>query len=477
LPQYCLGNNPIHQKVPEIYNGHKIFSLLEFTQSIERAINSAYSKGFWISAEMAKVNHYPASGHAYPTLIQKNDNKIEAQIQAVIWKVDYQRISQKFLNDISEPLKDGTKILFFGKLRYSPGNGLKIIIEDIDTTYTKGYLENEKQKAIKKLQAEGIFDFNKRVSVPILQKNIAIVSVQTGEGYRDFMNQINNNKNGYSFFTMLFESRVEGDKMVTEMKKQLSRIKKVAHHFDIVAIIRGGGGEVGLSVFNNYELAAEVAKFPIPVFTGIGHVSHNHVIDMVSAKSFINPTEMAVYIIQNFETFDEKINVLNQKFVQSSRNYIDRNKNLLNQKSSEFKLRAENYLQMHTNGLRIKQFQLHQNYNNRIQFYKTALNHSRSNLNVYAVTHSTHEKQKISSIQKELKLIALQKIQAYNQNLIQKENNVKNLDPKNVLKRGYSITRIKDKAIKDIKTVAAGTRVKTILYHGEFESEVIKIKD
>lgn len=462
--------------MPEIYNGHKIFSLLEFTQSIERAINTTYNNGFWISAEMAKVNHYPASGHAYPTLIQKNDNKIEAQIQAVIWKMDYQRISQKFLNDINEPLKDGTKILLFGKLRYTPSNGLKIIIEDIDTTYTKGDLENEKQKAIKRLQAEGIFHSNQRIPIPILQKNIAIISVQTGEGYRDFMNQISNNKNGYSFFTMLFESRVEGDKVVVEMKKQLEAIKKVAHHFDIVAIIRGGGGEVGLSVFNNYELAAEVAKFPIPVFTGIGHVSHNHVIDMVSAKSFINPTEMAVYIVKNFESFDEKTNRLKQSFVQNAQNSIEKNKNQLAQKSTEFQLRAEGYLQMHANGLKIKQFHLHQTCNERIQTYRTALQGIKSNLNAYATSNSTQEKQKISSIQKELKFIATQKIQAEIQHLAQKENNVKNLDPKNVLKRGFSITRLNDEAIKDIESVSPGTRVKTILFHGEFESEIIKIK-
>jgi exodeoxyribonuclease VII large subunit len=143
--------------------------------------------------------------------------------------------------------------------------GLSLQIIDIDPQFTLGDLENEKRLTIKKLKEEGIYDANKN-GTSLLPQRLAIISVETSKGYGDFLNVIDNNNWNYKFFYLLFPSILQGDKAVTGIA-QLERIKKVIHHFDAVAIIRNGGGDVGLSCYNKYELAKAIALFPIPVIT------------------------------------------------------------------------------------------------------------------------------------------------------------------------------------------------------------------
>lgn len=257
--------------MPETVNNKKIFSLLEVTSSIQKTLSARYTSSFWVKAEMNKLNFYKQSGHCYPDLVEKQDGKVIAQIRSNLWKDDYMKINNTFLEVLKEPLKDGIKILFLAKVSFDPVHGLALRIIDIDPGYTLGDLEKEKQETIKKLQDEGIFNRNKSLKLPLLPQRIAIISVETSKGYGDFMKVIDGNPWNYKFFCFLFPSLLQGEKAVEGIINQLTRIKKVINHFDAVAIIRGGGGDIGLSCYNNYQLSKEFALFPIPVITGIGH--------------------------------------------------------------------------------------------------------------------------------------------------------------------------------------------------------------
>ena len=185
-----------------------------------------------------------------------------------MWKDDYIKINNTFQKVLKEPLKDGIKILFLASISFDPTYGLALRIIDIDPGYTLGDLEREKQETIKKLQDEGIFNKNKTLKLPLLPQRIAVISVETSKGYADFLKVIDTNSWGYKFFHLLFPSLLQGEKAVEGIINQLRRIRKVRSHFDVVAIIRGGGGDIGLSCYNSFILAKEIALFPIPVITG-----------------------------------------------------------------------------------------------------------------------------------------------------------------------------------------------------------------
>lgn len=502
--------------MPEKVNDKTVFSLLEVTRSIQKTLSNRYKSAFWVKAEMNELNHYPQSGHCYPSLVEKKDGKVIAKIMANIWKDDFVRINRNFQKVLKEPLKDGIKILFSAKITFHPEYGLKLRIIDIDPSYTLGDLEIEKQETIECLKKEGIFDKNKILKLPLIPQRIAIISVKTAKGYGDLLEVIDGNPWGYKFFHFLFPAFLQGEKAVKSISNQLRKIKKVRSHFDAIAIIRGGSDDIGLSCYNNYHLSKEVALCPIPVITGIGHKGIKTVVEMVAFHDEIVPAKLGEYLLQKFHNFsvpvqkaeetlidksikilkDEKLKLHNSvKYFRSvtsnmlatSNNKIKNQFSILLQQSNFlFRRERESYVAIMT-GIKkgtlffcnktkqvIKQYAL-----NMKKDVLSNLSHSR-----LVVLQSL---QQIERNSKDLILSNVQKMQQSIEKLFEKsalllknENNevnsiersVNNMNPKNVLKRGYSITLLNAKAIRSYKQVKQGDTIDTIVIDGNILSNV-----
>lgn len=311
--------------MPEFIHEKKIFTLYEVTQSIQRTLTDRYSSSFWVKAEMNKLNFYRYTGHCYPELVEKQAGKVIAQLRAILWKEDYLRINNQFLDILQEPLKEGIKILFLAKITYDSVYGLSLRILDIDPTYTLGDLEAEKMRAIQKLQSIGIFSQNKRLQIPILPQRIAVISVETSKGYADFLNVLEHNSWGYAFSMTLFPAVLQGERAIADITSQILRIQKLKENFDIIAIVRGGGSDIGLSIFNHFNLAQVIALCPIPIFTGIGHSTNETVAEMVAFHNAITPTKLAEFLIQQFhnaaiplQKITEKLALISKRKIQET---------------------------------------------------------------------------------------------------------------------------------------------------------------
>ncbi|MDR1524358.1 MAG: exodeoxyribonuclease VII large subunit [Tannerella sp.] len=412
----------------EIINNRKVFSLHEVMKSIRDTITGRYKSSFWVKAEMNKLNFYTHSGHCYPDLVEKQDEKTVAQVRAVLWKDDYLRINSLFLNTLNEPLKDGVKILFLAGILFDPAHGLALHIKDIDPAYTLGDLEREKQETVRRLKDEGIYDRNKSLRIPLLPQRIAVISVETSKGYRDFLEKIENNPDGYRFFHFLFPSLLQGEKVVQSISAQLQRIRKVMHHFDVVAIVRGGGGDIGLSSYNNYLLAKEIAIFPLPVLTGIGHITNETVVEKVACRNLITPTGLADFLILQFRNFSVALGNAEQKTVTLTNRIISRERFKFQTETKLFRAASE-----------------------------SALFYIRSQLTLL------HEKlsDKSRLLLKE-QTVLLENTQKY----------IHSIDPKEVMRRGYSMTFHNGKAVKTISQLNAGDALHTLVSDGEIISTV-----
>ncbi|MDR1725121.1 MAG: exodeoxyribonuclease VII large subunit [Bacteroidales bacterium] len=314
----------------EIINNIKVFTLSEVTRSIEKTINERYRSSFWVKAEMLKLNHYTASGHCYPDLVEKKDGKIISQLRAVMWKNDYERSNKIFLNVTKEPLKDGITIMFQASLSYDSVYGLSLRIIDINPSFSLGEMERERQETIEKLRQESLFDLNKQLPFPPVFKSLALISVATSKGFSDFMQVIDNNSNQYRVFTYLFPSLLQGDNAVGTLIDALNTVKIVKDYFDAVLIIRGGGGDIGLSCYNNYELCRAIAQFPLPVLTGIGHSTNETVTELVASLNAITPTQLADFIINRFADFDTDVIKLQQSIINIANAEIEKQSQKIN---------------------------------------------------------------------------------------------------------------------------------------------------
>jgi len=237
--------------MPEIVDNKQIFTLREVAESIRRTLAQRYTSLFWVKAEMNKLNHYGHSGHCYPDLVQKEAGKVVAQMRAIIWAADFKRIESALQRVTGETLREGSGLLLQVAIQFDPNHGLSLLIKDIDPVFSLGELEKEKNESIQRLMSQGVFHLNKQQPMPLLPKRLAVISVESSKGYADFMLLLGSSKKGYNIEHMLFPSLVQGEKAARQIENQLLRIKKVAHHFDAVAIIRGGGGEIGLAAFND----------------------------------------------------------------------------------------------------------------------------------------------------------------------------------------------------------------------------------
>lgn len=434
----------------EQINNNKVFSLFEVCISIQKVLADRYKSSFWVKAEMNKLHHYPHSGHCYPELVEKKGGKIIAQMRANLWRDDYTRINNNFQHILKEPLKDGITILFCATITFDPSYGIALRITDIDPAYTLGQLEREKVEAIERLKAQNLFYRNKAHSLALLPKRIAVISVQTSRGYADFMKVMEDNAWGYRFFCHLFPALLQGDRAAGSIMMQLKRIKKVIHHFDVVAIIRGGGGDIGLSCYNDFRLSEAIALFPLPVITGIGHSTNETVAEMLAFENAITPTKLAEFLIQCFHNFSVPVQ-------RAKESLTDKAGKMIREENSKLH-HSVRYLRSVTGSMLTGN---HYQIQHRFRALQQQLNHT-----------FQKEKEQYDSLNTSLKRAATAYCNSEIKELNNLERSIQQMNPVNVLKRGYSITLLNGKAVNSYQQVQMNDALETVLIDGTISSRV-----
>lgn len=425
---------------------------------------------------MNKLNHYNHSGHCYPELVQKENGKTVAEFKSILWKNDYERVNLQFIDQIKEPLKDGIKVLCEVSVTYSPQYGLSLRIHDIDISYTLGDIEAEKKAAIERLKREGLFQLNKSREHALLPKRIAVISVESSKGFADFQEIIDAQKSRFSIFRMLFPALLQGDKAVESLLAALKRVQRVSHHFDAVAIIRGGGGDVGLSCFNHYELARSMADFPLPVYTGIGHSTNETVCEMVSYYNGITPTKVAQQILDYFERFERTV-------IESQRSIIIRSQEILNTENRELNLHSRIIQQAAMGMLTNQREKLSHTASELTKVsgrFQSDIALQLNMLSQHIPTASNHRIaaaiERIEQLKRQLALASAHNISNTDKNLSHLEKIVAITDPQNILRKGFSISYANGTAVREVAQLKPGDLVTTILAGGSFESEVKTIQ-
>ncbi len=452
----------------------KIFTLKQVVGSIRKTLEDRYHQTYWVKAEMHKLNRFP-SGHCFPELLQKEDGKIVAQISGAIWKHNYERINQRFISVVKEPLKEDTTLLMNVKISFHELYGLSLQIVDIDPSYALGELQKERQETLKRLQKEGIIAKNQQLDFPLLPKRIAIISAESSKGLSDFMQVIDNNQWNYKFFTMLFPAYLQGDQAVRTIITQLKQIERVKDHFDAVVIVRGGGGEVGLSCYNNYTLCKEIALFSLPILTGIGHSTNMTVAEMVAFRNAITPTELGDFLLQTFHSFSVPLNDATKNILVHSKALLTNTNHLLRKESTAVKNGAMRSLISNRHAMIRLTQKLARTTNISIQQSQQQLQRSKYDFGRVSIGLLREYNHHLSTSTNQLPHLTNTMIQKNQSNLNQLTQSVRLMDPLNVLKRGYSITTINGKTINASNEPKSGERVTTRTAIFTLESEVTSI--
>lgn len=426
----------------------RAYTLKELNAMVRDAIETELPDEYWVQAELAECRE--SRGHCYMELIEKDElnNTPIARSSAKCWKSTWNVVRPYFERETGQRLHAGMKVLLKVYAQFHEAFGFSWIVTDIDPTYTLGDMARRRQEIIAHLKAEGVFDLNRELYMPLFPQRIAVISSATAAGYGDFCNQLADNPYGFYFSTQLFEATMQGEATEQSIIQALNRIYLSVNSFDVVVIIRGGGATSDLSCFDSLPLAENVANFPLPVITGIGHDRDESIIDMVAHTNVKTPTAAAALLISYLKDVLDAINQAEATITRRVRSQLEMEKLRLNRITSilprlfpTIKARQETRLD-------------------------ALYNRISSHVGQTLLTCNA----RLITLEQKLPLVAVQRISTEKHRLAIMEEKSKLLDPTLLLSRGYSITLKDGKAIRDPKSLSSGDEIVTRLEKGTVKS-------
>lgn len=424
-------------------------SLLEYNNRIKGLLYDPTVQSCWVTAETSDLR--VSRGHCYLELLQKNDAGVTiARLGAVIWASTFAQLNYHFQQVTGKPLASNMKVMVKLSANFHEQYGLKAIINDINAEFTLGDMERIRREIIARLTAEGIIDMNQQLDWGPAPQRIAVISARGAAGYGDFLNQLHNNDHGLKFYTCLFEAVMQGANCVPSVIAALDRIAAVEDMFDCVVIIRGGGSTSDLNSFDNYDLGANIAQFPLPIITGIGHDRDVTIPDMVSKLHVKTPTAAASFLVQCGKAQLDRLSQLTEAIAVISREAIAHSREQLAYYGNFIPLTAQKLVE--TSRLKLKNLAqaLPLVLNSRLDNERVGLHHKREAMKQAVTSRIDREKLRLEALGDKLTL----------------------LSPQNTLNRGYSLTTVNGHVITSATAVAPGDRIVTALKDGSITSTV-----
>lgn len=290
------------------------YELTELQAAIKEGLSELFPDKYWVRAEIREFSPR-SNGHCYLSLSQSSGGKVLAEARAMIWKWNYPMLKAFFEETVGEPLRSGITVLVRVQVNYSELYGVSLFIDDIDPSFTVGEKALEKKRIIRKLTEEGYLEMQQELCLPRLPRRLAVISARTAAGLGDFMNHLTGNPSGYAFEVDLLEALMQGESAPESISEAIKKASD--NQYDAVLILRGGGSEMDLACFDDYDLAVAIATCPVPVLTAIGHERDYHIADMVANRFVKTPTALADVFLELYESEDAAITTLAQRIRQS----------------------------------------------------------------------------------------------------------------------------------------------------------------
>ena len=433
---------------------HRHFSLLELNRLVRATIEDTLCEQYWLEAEIGQIGEN--NGHCYLEFIQKVEghNTPVARAKAKCWRNVWGSVRPYFEHTTGQTLTLGMKVLVLVHPDFHEAFGFSWIVDDIDPRFTLGDMARRRQEIIRQLKAEGVFDLNRELPLPLFTQRIAVISSSTAAGYGDFCRQLEENKRGFRFSVTLYESLMQGEGVERSIISALDKINAHIDDYDCVVIIRGGGATSDMSGFDSLLLAENVANFPLPVITGIGHDRDECILDMVSHTRVKTPTAAAAFLIDRLEQIALRIDDAADRIT----TYVQHRMEIENIRLS----RAAERIPILFSLVKSKQENKLEALNQRmLHSIRRSLDHHDSDIRAISMRISPAITRLLEHRRHALDIL---------------EQRTKSLDPTLLLQRGYSITLVNGHALRSPSAVKPGDLIVTRLADGTVKSIVNETK-
>ena len=425
-------------------------TLYQLNRLVREAIESEMPSEYWVEAELSECRE--SRGHCYMELIQKDERNTApiAKASAKCWASKWLVVRPYFERITCQRLTAGMKVMLKVYAQFHEAYGFSWIVTDIDPTFTLGDMARKRQEIIRQLKEEGVFDLQRELQLPLFCQRIAVISSETAAGYGDFCRQLADNPYGFRFRTWLFPAVMQGEATEQSVISALNRINDVCDDFDCVVIIRGGGATSDMSGFDTLSLAENVANFPLPIITGIGHDRDESILDMVSHTRVKTPTAAADLLVAHLKEVLDALNGAQERLIRCSQ-----------QKLAVLASRLTSLSEAIPRVFSVMKTR---------QAARVDALHSRMLSSIQRRIIS--ETSRIGQLEQRMPLVLERKMSAERHRLEIATEKLKSLDPALLLKRGYSITLKDGKALRDPQALQQGDLIETRLEKGTVYSIV-----
>lgn len=427
-------------------------TLYELNSLVVELIDKVMPSSYWVEAEIADARE--SKGHLYLELIEKDEstNIPIARASAKCWRSSWLMIGPHFERVAGVKLRAGLQIMIQVHAQFHAQYGFSWIIDDINPEYTMGSMARKRNEIIAQLKSEGVFELQRELCLPLFAQRIAVISSASAAGYGDFCNQLQHNEYGFRFQMQLFQAFMQGEQVEQSIVAALNLISTKEDDFDCVVIIRGGGATADLSGFDTLVLAENVANFPLPVITGIGHERDESILDMVAYTRVKTPTAAAAFLIDHLAA---TLNRIEQAQISI-------------QRMVEHRIQHEKlHLQQLSTHIPILFSMVKNRENARLDDYWHALLQR-------VMLHLQQSKMRVELLSNKVIPATTNKLMAEQHKLQLLEQRVDGVNPERMLRLGYSLTYKNGYVLRNVNEVKAGDEITTRLEGGIITSVVKK---
>ena len=415
-------------------------SLFELTTLIGNAIHgNPQIQNVWVVAELSDVA--VRGGHFYADLIQKNDaGQTVARMRANLWANRFMALRSRYMAERQDDLRNGIKVRIKGNATHHNQYGLSFNITDIDPSYVdEGDILRRRMEILNALEKEGIKTQNQQLPLDVDAQRVAVISAPGAAGLGDFINQLEHNSDGFRFTYKVFESPMQGEKAPAGVIAALERIQREDSEWDCVVIIRGGGATADMNCFDNLELARNICFFELPVIVGIGHERDRCVLDEIAHTRCKTPTAVAEFLVAHQRAAWQLAFEAITKITREATMRLEGEQRHLAQIQTFIPSMAGQMLEKES--MRLKNFM--------------------TSIPLASGSLTSRELARLEGYKNQLQPAVASAISRAKDHLRSTFGLVEVLKPQNTLRRGYSITRLDGKAVRDASSLPKGSRLET----------------
>lgn len=440
----------------------RVWNVRDLVAAVRTHVEREYGD-VWVEGEISNFRS-PGSGHLYFTLKDGN-----SQISAVMF-----RSQARLLRFRPE---DGMQVVARGRVTiYEERGNLQIAAEYLEPKGA-GALQIAFEQLKAKLQAEGLFDAERKKPIPTLPQRIGIVTSPQAAALRDILQILH--RRHHTVNVQIFPAQVQGDAAALEVTAGIRHFNK-AQSVEVIIVARGGGSAEDLAAFNHEGLARAIAASKIPVISAVGHETDFTIVDFVADLRAATPSAAAEMVIRSRQEIEDLSEALRQRLERAMRyRLLIRRQALTDLAQHGAFRRMTNLINQRQQKLDELVYRLEKSERQKIEQQRRRWETASAAVRHYDVRRI------LSGIRKELDArvsslasITRTKLLERRIRLQRLEGQMEALSPLAVLERGYALVfDASGKLVKDAAQVSQGDEVLTRVMRGQFISTIKKVTE